>query len=323
MAELAYMLQTWSETGNPPEMVFEQGKANEEEYRINLGSRIVSDFLLEPATVVFLDDVANEYGVEDMSFYSAMVATIIYRELDGTGGREVASLPLLQRIYEGLEAVFNLPSYGALQLNEVLGTNFPTFPILDGDPSAGIGGLSSKAIKRIERDAKQLGMPLYIPDIGFDIPRRLNDYAYERGEQTARLREPFTDPFVPDYYIATILPPSKNTGVWRSVMPENADRGLRGLRERHEPTLGYISAEVAIAMQTPEYQEVQSDEQRIAYIIGYHANRSRVPGKDIYDLSNLADDSRKQTRTEIGWAKSFEELIDEVRTEIQSDAQNE
>lgn len=85
------------------------------------------------------------------------------------------------------------------------------------------------------------------------------------------------------------------------------------MRERHEPTLGYIAAEVAIAMQSTEYQELQTEDERIAYLIAYHANRSAIPSDTLYTPEKFTD----ETRREIRWAEDFQGLLDDVRAEAQ------
>ena len=98
-ATFGYWIQSLLEIGNPAERVMRQG-SNDAANTINTDSRFVSEFLLNPSGVVFLDDLANEYGVEDPSFYSAMVSTIIYRELGGFASLQVAGIPGLQSLYD-------------------------------------------------------------------------------------------------------------------------------------------------------------------------------------------------------------------------------
>ena len=113
----------------------------------------------------------------------------------------------------------------------------------------------------------------------------------------------------------------KSMGFGDPELPRLADQGLRGLKERYEPTLGYIAAEVAIAMQSTEYKKLRAktEGERIAFLIGYHANRSVEPGEHLYDPEKFSDD----TYREIRWAEDFEVLIDEVRNDIQTGTQDE
>ena len=323
-ADAAYLAQTLLELGNPPEMVMLQ-EPNEDEITINTDSRLVDEFLLDPATIVFLDDVANEYGVEDPAFFGAMVASIIYRELqDPRGfGLPVAAFPRHQHYWDAAKRLGQSPFFLTEQIVRIFDRDFDLEGRFDGDPSLGIGALSREAGKNIQSDAERLGMTMYFPALGFDRPTNLDHMPFSPGEHFVTQRF-FVGSLDPDMRVLRAIPPSnEKQGVWRVEIPRFEHGPSASLREQYEPTLGIIAAEVTIAMRTPEYQELQSDEQRIAYIIGYHANRSRVPGKDIYDLSNLADESRKQTRNEIRWAEEFEGLMNEIRTEIQNDAQYE
>lgn len=102
-------------------------------------------------------------------------------------------------------------------------------------------------------------------------------------------------------------------------LAEFSGPGGGAIQQLYEPTLGLIAAEVAIAMQTPEYRELQTEEERIAYLIAFHANRSSVPESKDYNPRNYTED----TESEIQWARDFMEWMDELRTEIQGDAQVE
>ena len=160
LADAAYLIQTLSELGNPPEMVMHEDPI-EAGNRVDTERRFVRDFLLDPAAVVFLDDVANEYGVEDPPFFSAMVATIIYREVERPHSLQFAGAPILQRVYDGLEA--NAQGLGFLVAQVFRLVSVEINERLDGDPSAGIGGLSSEAVRKIEEDAEKKGNDIVLP----------------------------------------------------------------------------------------------------------------------------------------------------------------
>jgi len=321
-ADVAYWAQSLSEIGNPPEMVFEQGESIDTDHPIDKDRRFVRDFLMDPATIVFLDDVANEYGVEDPAFFGAMVATIIYREVAHPRSLQFAGAPILQRFYDGLEANAQGLGFHVAQLFRLIGVEINEG--LDGDPSAGIGGLSSKAVRKIEEDAENKGITLYFPHLGFDMPRRI-EYADSSEQQSVVI--PIGGSLAPKYlYQPEIYPPSNiEHGVGRSVIPRFADRGLRGWRERHEPNLGYLATEVWIAMQSTEYQDIigsnenDIEEQRIAFLIANHANRSRIPAERDYDPQYFSED----TENEIQWARDFMDWMDEIRRKIQIDAQDD
>ena len=80
----------------------------------------------------------------------------------------------------------------------------------------------------------------------------------------------------------------------------------------YEPTLGYIAAEVAIAMNHPYYRSLETNDERIAFVIGYHANRSRPGDPSLYDPVNFSD----STYTEIQWVNDFQDLIEDVENEM-------
>ncbi len=314
-AELAYLFQTWSEIGNPAEMVMRQGEATEEEYSINLDSRLVKDFFFDPAAIVFLEDVANEYEVEDPLLHNAMVYTIIYRELSARGSLENADHPAYQSNFDWFKGAVNFFS----------GIINPIVSAIDGDPSFGIGAINREALARIEQDAQRLGMSIYAPLLGFDIPATLGDVPFSKGihERTAESAQ--TLHFVNiernhQYYSTTVIPPrNEEHGAWRMQLAEFSGPEGGAIQQLYEPTLGLIAAEVAIAMQLPEYTKLKTEEERIAFVIAYHANRSAKPREVLYDPNEFSDDTRKEIR----WAEDFEALIDEVRTEIQGDTQVE
>ncbi len=307
-------MQSASEIGNPPEMVFEQ-ESDDANISIKADKAFISNFLLDPATIVFFDDLAAEYGIVDHPFFGAMINTIIYREVAMPDSLEFAGMPNRQRIYEALEANVQSVGYFVAEILRKLGVEIGEN--LDGDPSAGIGGLSSKAVHKIHDDAKRLGITLYFPHLGFDLSRCIENSATIVQESPVfRIGGSMLPQQV---YSPQVIPPSNDEyGVGRSVIPRFADRGLRGWRERHEPTLGYIAAEVAIAMQKTEYQELQTEEERIAFLIAYHAYRSATPEARLFAPDEFSED----TYEEIQWARDFLALTDEIRTQIQSRAQS-
>ena len=78
-------------------------------------------------------------------------------------------------------------------------------------------------------------------------------------------------------------------------------------------------------MQSTEYQDIigsnenDIEEQRIAFLIANHANRSRIPAKRDYDPQYFSED----TENEIQWARDFMDWMDEIRRKIQIDAQDD
>jgi len=291
--------QAQADRRNPPEYFMFQDV-------INIDSRLVSEFFLDPATVIFLEDVANEYGVEDSSLYSALVFTIIYRELQAPGSLENADNPVYQHNWDQFKALANLPSYILGQLN------LPPIPVIDGDPSLGIGALNRKAIANIEEDSEQLGMNMYLPMLGYDMPATLDHIPFSQGDHTIEMFA--GSEITPRKLSVKVIPPTNEEyGAWRIELPRFASQSLQGLQERYEPTLGYIAAEVAIAMQSPKYQELHTEEERIAFTIGYHANRSAKPAKNLYDPTEF----QEATYTEIRWVKGFQGLIHHVKNQIQ------
>ena len=321
LADAAYLIQTLSEIGNPPEMVMLE-EPNEDEITINMDSRLVDEFLLNPATIVFLDDVANEYGVEDSSFFGAMVATIIYRELQDPRGFGLpnADNPRYQHNWDLAKRLGQSPFHVTEQFVRAFDRDFNLEGRLDGDSSLGIGALSREAGKNIQSDAEEQGMTLYFPALGFDRPTTLDHMPFSPGEHFVT-QSFFVGSLDPDMRVLRAIPPSnEKEGVWRVEIPRFEHGPPASLREQYEPTIGMLAAEVAIAMETPQYKLLGTDVERTAYIIGYHANRSRVPGPRLYDLSDLDEDSRKQTRTEIRWAREFEGLMDDRRAQNQADS---
>ena len=295
---------------------------NEDEITINTDSRLVDEFLLNPATIVFLDDVANEYGVEDPAYFGAMVATIIYRELqDPNGfGLPVAAIPRHQHYWDATKRLVQSPFFAIEQIVQFIDRDFNLEGRFDGDPSLGIGALSRHAGTRIQNDAEGQGMTMYFPALGFDRPSTLDQVPFSPGEHSV-IQSFFVGSLVPDIRVLRAIPPSnEKEGAWRVEIPRFEHGPPASLREQYEPTLGILAAEVAIAMRTPQYKLLGSDDERTAYIIGYHANRSRFPDPDLYDLSDIAEDSRKQTRTEIRWAREFEGFMDDRRAQNQADS---
>ena len=300
-ADVAYWAQSLMEIGNPAERVMRQGKLDDEENSINMDSRLVREFLLNPSTVVFLEDVANEYTVEDPQLHNAMVLTIIYRELSGQFGLENADNPryqhnldFLKRLLQAVPFVFKRP----LVIND---EEIVLVQQLDGDPSLGIGALSREAGINIQSDAERLGMTMYFPMLGFDRPTTLDHVPFSRGEHPV-FQSFFVGSLVPEIRMLQAIPPTnQEEGAWRVELPRFESGAPAWLREQYEPTLGYIAAEVAIAMQTPQYQGLQTDEQRMAYLIAYHANRSAIPNETLYNLEKFSPD----TDREIRWARDF------------------
>ena len=122
----------------------------------------------------------------------------------------------------------------------------------------------------------------------------------------------------PEIRMLQAVPPTNQVeGSWRVELPRFEYGAPASLREQYEPTLGYIAAEVAIAMQTPQYQELQTEEERVAYLIAYHANRSATPEERLHTPKYFSADTYK----EIQWARDLMELMDEIRTEIQIESQ--
>ena len=317
---IAYGIQTLLEFGNPAEAIFKQGETAEDEITVDTGSRLVSDFLLNPAAIVFLDDVAKEYGVEDTAFFGAMVATIIYRELQDLPGFGLpnADNPRYQHNWDLVKRLGQSLFFVVEQIGRAVDRDFNLEGRTDGDPSLGVGAISRESGQNIQSDAEQLDMTMYFPALGFDRPTTLDHMQFSTGEHSV-IERFFVGSLEPDIRVLRAIPPSnEKEGVWRVEIPEFEYGPPASLREQYEPTLGILAAEVAIAMQTPQYKLLGTDEERTAYIIGYHANRSRVPNPDLYDLSDLAEDSRKQTRTEIGWAREFEGLMDDRRANNQA-----
>ncbi len=316
-SRVGYALQSLMEIGNPAERVMRQGKLDDEENSINMDSRLVREFLLNPSTVVFLEDVANEYTVEDPQLHNAMVLTIIYRELSGQFGLENADNPryqhnldFLKRLLQAVPFVFKRP----LVIND---EEIVLVQQLDGDPSLGIGALSREAGINIQSDAERLGMTMYFPMLGFDRPTTLDHVPFSRGEHPV-FQSFFVGSLVPEIRMLQAIPPTnQEEGAWRVELPRFESGAPAWLREQYEPTLGYIAAEVAIAMQTPQYQGLQTDEQRMAYLIAYHANRSAIPNETLYNLEKFSPD----TDREIRWARDFQELIDQVKNIMQNETQ--
>ena len=320
-ADAAYLIQTLSELGNPPEMVMLQ-ESIEDEITINMDSRLVNEFLLDPAAIVFLDEVADEYGVEDSSFYGAMVNTIIYRELSARGSLENAA-----QAYPAHQSNFDWFK-GAV--NRFSGIINPIVSAIDGDPSFGIGAINREALARIEQDAQRLDMSIYAPLLGYDIPATLDDVPFSKGihERTAVSAQ--TLHFVNielnhQYYPTTVIPPSnEKRGAWRMQLAEFSGPEGGAIQQLYEPTLGLIAAEVAIAMRSTQYQNIkveakgenmeEVEERRIAFLIANHANRSAIPAKKIYNPANFTS----ETEEEIRWAADFEELMNARRTQIQN-----
>ena len=326
-ADVAYWFQTWSEIGNPPEMVMRQGEAAEEEYTINMDSRLVKDFFFDPATIVFLDDVANEYGVEDPEFFSAMVYTIIYRELqDPLGvGLPNADNPSFQGRWDTFKQLLNAIPYLFQRPMTFRGKAITLIGQLDGDPSLGIGALSMEAVRNIQSGAEESGIDIYLPLLAFDNPSTLDHVPFSQGEHL-RDGDFFPGTWNPQVRTIRAIPPSNQEyGAWRVELPRFEHRSQSGLQQGYEPTLGYIAAEVAIAMRSTQYRNIKGEdkkeveERQIAFLIGNHAYRSVVPPMNLYDPDHFSED----THQEIRWARDFKELMDERRTEIQNVAQNE
>ena len=327
---IAYGIQTASEAGNPAEAVFEQGDTAEDEITIKTDSRLVSEFLLNPAAIVFLDDVAKEYGVEDESFYSAMVATIIYRELQDPPGFGLpnAAHPAYQSNWDFLKSFLSAIPRVLQRPIEIAGRSF------DQDPSLGIGALSRLALFRIERDAREQGIDIYAPLLGFDIPTTLSEVPFSKGihERTAMSAQTLhyaNLEFNRRLHPTTVFPPSnEKVGAWRIKLADFTETSEDDLysgkvggsiQQLYEPTLGIIAAEVKIAMQSPKYQELQTEEERIAFLIAFHASRSEEPEKRLYNPDEFSED----THNEIQWARDFMELMNARRTEIQGGTQDE
>ena len=323
LADAAYLIQTLSELGNPPEKVMLQ-ESDEDEITINMDFRLVKDFFFDDAAIMFLEDVANEYEVEDPLLHNAMVYTIIYRELqDRLGlGLPNADNPAFQSNWDYAKSVSS-----GLWL--MLG--LPPIWKFDRDPSLGIGALNRQALHRIERDARNQGINIYAPLLGFDVPSTLREVPFSKGIHEREAVSAQTLHLVNFEYNhrvhrTRVLPPSnEQVGAWRIELADFTETDKHDLfsgrvggsiQQLYEPTLGIIAAEVTIAMRAPKYQKLETDPERIAYIIGYHANRSADPDDDIFDLTNIDDESREQTRTEIAWAEDFEELVNEYRRDI-------
>ena len=320
LADAAYLIQTLSELGNPPEMVMLQ-EPNEDEITINTDSRLVTDFFFDDAAIVFLEDVANEYEVEDPLLHNAMVYTIIYRELqDRLGlGLPNADNPSFQGRWDTFKQLLNAIPYLFQRPMTFRGEAVVLTGLLDGDPSLGTGALSMEAVRNIQSGAEESGIDIYLPLLAFDNPSTLDHVPFSRGEHL-RDADFFPGTWKPQVRTIRAIPPSNQEyGAWRVELPPFEHRSQSGLQQVYEPTLGYIAAEVKIAMETPQYQRLETDEERIAFLIAYHASRSANPDKDLYNPKHFSDD----TRREIQWAKDFMSLINESRTEIQSDAQNE
>ena len=317
-ADLTYLMQTWGEIGNPPERVMLQ-EPNEDEITINTDSRLVDEFFLNPATIVFLEDVANEYEVDDPLLHNAMVYTIIYRELqDPLGfGLPNADNPAYQSNWDFVKSFLS-------GIPRILQRPIGKF---DEDPSLGIGAISRLALFRIERDAREQGIDIYAPLLGYDIPATLSEVPFSEGvhERTAisaRTLHYVNIEYNNRKYPTRVIPPSnEEVGAWRIELAEFTETDKEELfsgrvggsiQQLYEPTLGIIAAEVALAMQESNYLELTTDEERIAYLIGYHANRSAEPPEKLYNPQEF----RSDTHREIGWAEIFEELVDEHRREI-------
>ncbi len=309
-ADVAYLAQTLREIGDPPEMVMRQ-EPNEDEITINTDSRLVDEFLLNPATVVFLDDVAKEYGVEDPSFFSAMVATIIYRELRGFGSLEFAGHPSNQHFWDYLKVTGNAIPYFSNDSIEI-----GTWK-LDGDPSLGIGALSSKAVERILSDAEAKNWDVYVPLLGYDLSTTFEDVPFERDEHNVTMHA--GSELSPIKHSLRVIPPTSPHGAWRIGFPDSYVPGLHGIQSKYEPTLGLLAAEVAIAMRSTQYKDIAGvdsndvEDRQIGFLIANHANRSAIPAKKDYNPTNFTS----ETEEEIRWVADFEELMDARRTEIQ------
>lgn len=294
----------------------EQGSIDDE-VTINTDSRLVTEFFLNPAAIVFLEDVANEYEVDDPLLHNALVYTVIYRELSARGSLENADHPAYQSNFDWFKGAVNFFS----------GIIKPIVPAIDGDPSLGIGAINREALARIEQDAQRLDMSIYAPLLGFDIPATLGDIPFSKGvhqrtAESARTAHFINLEFNHKHYPTTVIPPSdEKHGAWRMQLAEFSGPDGGSIQQLYEPTLGLIAAEVAIAMHSSDYQKLETDPERIAYIIGFHANRSAPPAKVIYDLSDIEHESRETTRTEIRWVELFEELVDEHRRQIESRTQ--
>lgn len=294
---------------------------NEDEITINTDSRLVDEFLLDPAAIVFLDDVAKEYGVEDPSFFGAMVATIIYRELqDPLGlGLPNADNPEYQSNWDAAKRLLNMIPYVFQRPMTFRKEEVVLVEQLDGDPSLGIGALSGEAGKNIQSDAERLGMTMYFPALGFDRPTTLDHVPFSPGAHFV-IQSFFVGSLDPDIRVLRAIPPSdEKEGAWRVEIPRFEHGPPASLREQYEPTLGILAAEVAIAMRSTQYQDIKGEDKeevedrRIAFLIGNHANRSVVPRERLYNPEHFSED----TENEIQWARDFMELMDDTRTEIQ------
>ena len=265
----------------------------------------MSDFLLNPAAIIFLDDVAKEYGVKDTSLFGAMVPTIIYRELQDRFGLGLpnADYPPYQHSWDKFKVFMHLPWYFGWPIEK-----------LEGGLSLGIGALSRTAALKIESDAKMLDFEIYFPALEFDLQTHLDEIPFAKGKHTIR-QYAGSDVFAAKQHLKVIPPSNEYDGVWRVELPRIASGS--DLRKSYEPTLGYIAAEVAIAMQSTQYQELQTAGERVAFLIANHANRSAIPAKKDYNPMNFTS----ATHSEIGWAEDFELLMDEVRTENQIGAE--
>ena len=271
----AYAAQALAEAGNPAEIVMRQN-VKDEVISVNMDSRLVREFFLDPAMIVFLEDVANEYEVEDLSLHNAMVFTIIYRELRATGSLENADLPAYQRNWDWFNSILQAPSYLIWRLTS------KKLPGLYGDPSFGIGALNREALARIEQDAETLGMGIYAPLLGFDAAATFGSVPFSQGVFEANI-EIGRELGSQDYSMNIIPPKNEEYGAWRAELPDFAGNDLGGIQQIYEPALGYVAAEVAIAMTLPEYKKLKTKGERIAFLIGYHANRSAKPGVHLYD----------------------------------------
>ena len=311
VARLLHMMQSAREAGNPAERVMRQ-YVKDEVISVNMDSRLVREFFLDPAMVVFLEDVANEYEVEDPSLHNAMVFTIIYRELRAPGSLENADLPAYQRNWDWFNSILQAPSYLFWRLTST------KLPKLDGDPSFGIGALNREAIARIEQDSETLGMSIYAPLLGFDAAATFDSTPFSHGVFEANI-EIGRDLGTRDYSMNIIPPTDEEYGAWRAELPNFAGDDLGGIQQIYEPALGYIAAEVAIAMTLPEYKKLKTRGERIAFLIGYHANRSAKPGAHLYDPQEFS----ATTMEEIRWVEDFQGLIHGVRNEMQDGAQDE
>ncbi len=301
----AYEAQLLAEAGNPAEWVMRQ-YVKDEVISVNTDSRLVREFFLDPATIVFLEDVANEYEVEDPSLHNATVLTIIYRELRGRFGLANADNPDYQHRWDWVKSMGNLLPY-------IFSFEIGKF---DGDPSLGIGALSRRAALNIERDAAELNMNIYAPLLGFDTVTPFDEISIPQTTERIKVKQQSQE-----YPIEFTLfsPTNEEYGAWRMGLYEFGILNSGRLQETYESTLGYIAAEVAIAMTLPEYQKLGTEGERIAFLIGNHANRSAKPGAHLYDPKEFS----ATTMEEIRWVEDFQGLIHDVRNEIQVGAQVE